>query len=84
MSDRKPPKKCDRILAGLRRLCEEQPPGRAYTTVEIAQHCDCSPENIGQIERKALENVRSKIRRVLHEHDAPVLRVKKGGANASQ
>lgn len=84
MSEHPPTKKGDRVLAGLRALCAEQTPGRAYSTVEIAHRCGCTYENIGIIERKAISRLRAKLRRAMQECDAPALREKKEAAHAAQ
>jgi DNA-directed RNA polymerase sigma subunit (sigma70/sigma32) len=69
MPSTKSKEKTDRILNGLRTLCAQQPPGHTYSTVEIAAACGCSPENIGQIEKQALERVRVKSAALFREFD---------------
>ncbi len=55
--------KRDRILRGLRELCEEQKrTGRAYTAAEIAAASDCSGPAIEQIEWKARETLAKRLR----------------------
>lgn len=60
----------DRILQGLRELCAEQGRNpRSYTTEEIAARCDCTSQNIGQIEKKARGTLVKRLRSIARESD---------------
>lgn len=59
--------KSDRILRGLQDLCDRQQPGQSFSSEEIAAHCTCSPQAIEQIEWKARERMRQKLRSIAGE-----------------
>lgn len=58
----------DSTLLGLRKLCDEQTPGREYSVQEIAAACECDPNNIRILEKRALKRVRRRLQGVAAQH----------------
>ena len=50
--------KSDDIELGLAVLSALAEPGRVYSHVEIAAFCDCTPQTIHNIEKRALANAK--------------------------
>ncbi len=44
-------------LDGLRQLCDRQQPGEEMSLNQISAACRCTPQAVGQLERRALTNL---------------------------
>lgn len=56
--------KSERIDLGLAVLSTVAKPGEPLTWEDVAAWCDCHPEAIRQIERRALQKVRRRLQRL--------------------